>query len=98
MTGFRKSFEQIWQTYSGEAAWQMVVDLCRFHRIQASPGYRQAAQLLHQRLVEDGLQAEIVSLPADKRPGSGPGRASRSGIAARLRCTWSSLRTRPGRA
>ena len=44
MTGFRESFEQIWQAYSGEAAWQMVVDLCRFHRIQASPGYRRAAQ------------------------------------------------------
>jgi hypothetical protein len=67
MTGFRKSFEQIWQAYSGEAAWQMVVDLCRFHRIQASPGYRRAAQLLHQRLVEEGLEAEIVSLPADEK-------------------------------
>ena len=38
-------FEQIWQTFSGEAAWQTVADLSRFHRIQASPGYREAAQL-----------------------------------------------------
>jgi aminopeptidase YwaD len=60
-------FEQIWQAYSGDAAWQVVADLSRFHRIQASPGYRQAAHLLHQRLVQDGLQAQILSYPADER-------------------------------
>jgi aminopeptidase YwaD len=60
-------FELIWKAYSGEAAWQTVSDLCRFHRIQASPGHRLAAQLLHQRLVRDGLDAEILSYPADEK-------------------------------
>lgn len=67
MHEFRHVLEQIWQTYSGEAAWQTVADLSRFHRIQASPGYRQAAQLLYQRLVRDGLDAEILSFPADEQ-------------------------------
>ncbi len=65
MIELRRTFEQIWQTYSGEAAWQTVADLSRFHRIQASPGYRQAAQWIHQRLIHDGLQAQIHSYPAD---------------------------------
>ena len=63
----RRAFEQIWQAYSGDAAWQAVADLSRFHRIQASPGYRQAAQLLHQRLIQDGLEAQILSYPADEQ-------------------------------
>ena len=58
--------ELIWQTFSGEAAWQVVSDLSRFHRIQASPGYRQAARLLHQRLTQEGLQAKILSYPANQ--------------------------------
>ena len=60
-----KAFEQIWQTYSGDAAWQAVADLSRFHRIQASPGFRRAAAWLHERLVGAGLEAEILSFPAD---------------------------------
>ncbi len=59
--------ELIWQAFSGEAAWQAVSDLSRFHRIQASPGYRQAAKFVHQRLVQEGLQAEILSYPADQQ-------------------------------
>jgi hypothetical protein len=62
----REAFLKIWQAYSGDAAWQTVADLSRFHRIQASPGYRRAAQLLHRRLLQDGLQAELLSYPADE--------------------------------
>jgi aminopeptidase YwaD len=62
-----KAFEQIWQTFSGEAAWQTVADLSRFHRIQASPGYRQAAQLIYRGLVDAKLEAELLSYPADER-------------------------------
>ena len=67
MNQLRQTFEQIWQAYSGEAAWQAVADLSRFHRLQASPGYRQAAQWLHGRLLRAGLEAEILSYPADVR-------------------------------
>jgi hypothetical protein len=67
MHELRQTFEQIWQAYSGEAAWQSVADLSRFHRIQASPGFRQAAQWVHGRLIGDGLQAEIQSYRADEQ-------------------------------
>ncbi len=67
MNQIRPVLEQIYRTYSGEAAWQTVADLSRFHRIQASPGYRQAAHLVHQRLVESGLQAELLSYPANEQ-------------------------------
>lgn len=63
----RKAFERIWQAYSGQAAWQMVADLSRFHRIQASPGYRQAAQWVHEHLAQAGLEAKILSYPADEQ-------------------------------
>ncbi len=63
----RKALEQIWQAYSGQAAWQAVVDLSRFHRIQASPGYRQAAQWVHEYLAQAGLEATILSYPADEQ-------------------------------
>jgi aminopeptidase YwaD len=63
----RKVSEQIWRAYSGQAAWQMVTDLSRFHRIQASPGYRQAAHWVHEHLAEAGLEAKILSYPADEK-------------------------------
>ena len=61
-----ETLAQIWQATSGEAAWQAVSDLSRFHRIQASPGYRRAAQWIHDRLAEEGLQAKICAYPADE--------------------------------
>ncbi len=67
MNSIRSILQQIWQSYSGEAAWQTVADLSRFHRIQASPGYRQAAHLVHQRLLAGGLPAELLSYPADEQ-------------------------------
>ena len=66
MERFHRVFEGIWQICSGEAAWQTVADLSRLHRIQASPGHRQAASLLHRRLTSAGLAAEILSYPADE--------------------------------
>jgi len=45
MRCYRETFEQIWSAFSGQAALQTVSDLSRFHRIQASPGHRQAAEL-----------------------------------------------------
>lgn len=67
MESFHQVFQRIWQIYSGEAAWQTVADLSRLHRIQASPGHRQAAHMLHRRLTHAGLAAEILSYPADER-------------------------------
>jgi aminopeptidase YwaD len=67
MERFDRTFQRIWQSCSGEAAWQTVADLSRLHRIQASPGHRQAAGLLHRHLTSAGLAAEILSYPADER-------------------------------
>jgi hypothetical protein len=67
MDSFRQTFQQIWDAYSGEAAWQTVSDLSRYHRIQASPGYRRAAQMVHRRLARAGLRAEILAYPAAER-------------------------------
>jgi aminopeptidase YwaD len=67
MESFHRIFQRIWQICSGEAAWQTVADLSRFHRIQASPGHRRAASMLHRQLASAGLAAEILSYPADER-------------------------------
>lgn len=59
--------EQTWNQVSGEAAWQVVADISRCHRIQASPGYRQAAGLVSELLRRAGLSPETLTYPADER-------------------------------
>jgi aminopeptidase YwaD len=62
-------FKSLWRTLqeecSGTAAYQAIADISRYHRIQASPGYRQAARHVYERLLEVGLQVEILDYPAD---------------------------------
>jgi aminopeptidase YwaD len=62
-------FKSLWRTLqeecSGAAAYQTIADISRFHRIQASPGFRQAAEYVHERLVEAGLQAKVLDFPAN---------------------------------
>jgi Peptidase family M28 len=67
MTNLHQLLEQIWQACSGETAWQTVADLSRYHRIQASPGHRRAAELIQRQLGRAGLSAEILSYPADEQ-------------------------------
>ena len=67
MNHYRQTLAAIWGAVSGEAALQNVIDLSRFHRIQASPGYRRAAQWLHRALLAAGLEAEILSYPAEEK-------------------------------
>jgi aminopeptidase YwaD len=66
MIDFLPIFETIWQRYSGEAAWQAVVDLSGYHRIQASPGHRDAAGWLCRCLSLANVDAEILAYPADE--------------------------------
>jgi hypothetical protein len=66
MDSYRHTLQTIWNTFSGEAAWQTVTDLSRYHRIQASPGHRQAAELIHGRLAGAGIDSQILSYPADE--------------------------------
>ena len=66
MIDFRPLFERIWRHYSGDAAWQTVVDLSGYHRIQASPGHRDAASWLCRQLSLANVEAEVLTYPADE--------------------------------
>lgn len=50
---------------SGAAAKNCVGEIIRFHRIQASPGFRAAAHYVAETLREAGLEARILSYPTD---------------------------------
>jgi hypothetical protein len=64
---FKKAFDTIREGFSVQAAKGYVVDITRYHRMQASPGFRQAAHYCLKRLREAGIQAEILSFPADDK-------------------------------
>jgi len=53
--------------YSGQAAKGYIAQLSCFHRIQASPGFRQAAQWCRAELERAGVKAEVLSFPADEK-------------------------------
>ncbi len=62
-------FKSLWSALqkecSGMAAYQAVADISRYHRIQASPGYRQAAEYVYEQLCKAGVEAEILEYPAN---------------------------------
>ncbi|MGE5602368.1 MAG: DUF4910 domain-containing protein [Nitrososphaerales archaeon] len=51
--------------YRGEMAHRHVTEISGFHRIQASPGYRAAAQYVAAQLSDAGLQVNVLAFPAD---------------------------------
>ena len=50
---------------SGAAAYQSIADISRYHRMQASPGFRQAAEYVRERLAQAGVEAEVLQYPAN---------------------------------
>ena len=62
---FKTLWHALQEECSGVAAYQAVADISRYHRIQASPGHRQAAKYVHEQLIEAGVQAEILEYPAN---------------------------------
>ena len=42
-----------------------VEGICRFHRIQASVGHREAAEYITQTLIKEGVTAETLYYPSD---------------------------------
>lgn len=60
----RRLVEILRSEVSGEAALDYVAGVARYHRIQASPGFREAAKWCAARLGEAGLKAEVLSYPA----------------------------------
>jgi hypothetical protein len=62
-----ESLEAIRGEVSGAAAKRTVRELSQLHRVQASEGYRRAAELMKERALSYGLGAvEIEKLPADE--------------------------------
>ncbi|MEO5989897.1 MAG: DUF4910 domain-containing protein [Candidatus Eisenbacteria bacterium] len=63
------SFESILDSLrplvSGDRAKDAVTEIARHHRIQASPGYDEAARWLVDELARSGLAPEVVTVPAD---------------------------------
>ena len=64
---FQDMRKAIAEEYSGVRAKEYVADIIRFHRIQASPGFRAAAQHCQRLLAAWGVLAEVLSFPADER-------------------------------
>ena len=62
---FTATVEKIVEDFSGEAAKADVAEIIRHHRIQASPGYRDAAQYVLGELERAGLEASIETYPAN---------------------------------
>ena len=60
-----KHADLIRRTYRDEVAHRHVVAISRFHRIQASPGFRAAADYVVAQLVMAGVQVAVKRYPAD---------------------------------
>ncbi|EDL65704.1 DUF4910 domain-containing protein [Bacillus sp. SG-1] len=54
----------IQEEMSGRQAFRYADRIAQYHRIQASPGYREAAHEVLKLLKRDGVEAELVSYPA----------------------------------
>jgi len=57
---------QLLKTVSGVAAKQLVADISRYHRIQASPEFRHSAEMIYETLLAWGLEAQLLSYPANE--------------------------------
>jgi hypothetical protein len=62
---FRELLERVRAEASGERAHESVCALARFHRVQASPGYDEAAHWLCGALKSHGLEPEVETVPGD---------------------------------
>jgi len=63
---FRLFSREVAGEYSGMRARDHVARLSQFHRIQASPGFRAAAQYCREVLAGFGIQVEVLSFPANE--------------------------------
>jgi hypothetical protein len=64
---FEKLLESLREVVDGERALADLAAIARFHRIQASPGYDEAAAWLTGTLATAGLATDVVEAPADGR-------------------------------
>jgi len=61
----REYLSKIYDAANGERAYTEVLEVTNFHRIQASTGYRAAAQHVCKKLKADGIDCEVLQYPAD---------------------------------
>ena len=61
---FHRYYRPIAAEISGPAAFQHVREISSYHRIQASPGFRQAAAYVHAAFSAIGLEVETLTYPA----------------------------------
>jgi len=61
---FQKDLAKIENEFMGGSAFQYVSAISRYHRIQASPGFREAAHYVCSTLNSLGVSAEVLSFPA----------------------------------
>ena len=64
---FQRYYRPIVAEISGPSAFQHVREISSYHRIQASPGFRQAAAYAHAAFAAAGLQVETLTYPADEK-------------------------------
>jgi hypothetical protein len=62
---YNEAFSKISSEASAERAFDHVINVSRYHRIQASPGYREAAEYCVDRLLETSPNARVIHYPAD---------------------------------
>jgi len=63
---FKPIVKAVTEEYSGLRAKSYVAEIIQHHRIQASPGYRAAAELCRQKLDGFGVTAQVLSFPASE--------------------------------
>ena len=59
------AIQKIKHAVNPQRAFDYVREISRYHRIQASPGYRAAAEWVANRLQQDGFEVKIHSYPAN---------------------------------
>lgn len=62
---FGKILRAVGAEVSAGRAYELVAEITRYHRVQGSPGFRQAVQAVASRLNSSRLRVEILSFPAD---------------------------------
>lgn len=61
---FQSLFSALRSAISGEAAWRHMAAISQYHRIQANPGFRAAANYVAEQLQAAGLAVRLHSYPA----------------------------------
>jgi aminopeptidase YwaD len=62
---FQQILSKVSSRLSGSAAKEYVGEIARYHRIQASPGFRQAASYVYSTIAQRGINVETLSFAGD---------------------------------